>query len=84
MNREDTSHYVRHVVGPVTYSGSVWRPFPVGVALKALVGQASCLSMNDGQDARPTKMADDVENSTPPRDPVSEYVTVFRKCSTRD
>ena len=25
------------------------------VALKALVGQASCLSMNDGQDARPTK-----------------------------
>ena len=61
----------------VRYSGSVWRSFQDGVALKALMGQASCLSMNDGQDARPPKIAGDVENATPHGATVAEYVTVF-------
>ena len=67
----------------MTCLGIVWRPFPDGVALKATVGQASCLSMNDGQDARPTKMAVNVENATPHGATIAEHVTAFRKSSTK-
>jgi len=52
-----------------SFPGSVTHSEPVGLTVRseapfrASVGQASCLSMNDGQDACPTKMAAEVDQS---------------------